>query len=368
MVLHNNTFEEFLRCVREKKLILYGASEYLRLLYPRYEDLCLEEYTSYIVDNSLQKQGSYYQIGNRDIPIKAPEVLFSEKADQIVLLISSSAYAWDIYQQLNGDERLKGVSCFFLMYLVTEHSDLKQKLHLECISGEESRIPKKIHSFWFSGDKKPESVIKCIDSWKKACPDYDIIEWNPSNYDVSKNQYLSKAFEMRKWAFATDYARLDVINRDGGFYLDLDVELYKSLDPLRKHKFVIGFGPYREIEAAAFGAEPGNELVSDLLRIYDGLEFDWERVLQGEIQPYYLTREFKKLGFSLNGNYQERDGVAIYPREVFSDRNLYTKEINVGEYALGVHHCEGGWLDQKAKDDFELCSKALQNIRNAYDD
>lgn len=366
MILCKNSFEEFRNCIKDKKLVLFGASEYLRLLYPRYEDLCLETKTSYIVDNSKQKQGSFFKLGDRDVPIKSPEELCKEKADEVVLLIASSAYAWDIYEQLNGDERLENVRCFFLIYLVTEHSDLDRRLELDSCNEQKALIPKKIHSFWFSGDKKPESVLKCIESWKKACPDYEIIEWNADNYDVTKNKYLNKAYEMRKWAFASDVARLDVINRYGGFYLDLDVQLYKSLDSLRKHAFVIGFGPYREIEAAAFGAEPENKLIGDLLKIYDDLEFDWNRVLQGETQPYYLTKEFKRLGFTLDGSYQERDGVAIYPRELFSDRNLYTKEIKVGEYAFGVHHCEGGWLDQKAKDDFELCSRALHNIVGEY--
>lgn len=366
MILCKNTFDEFRKCIQNKKLVLFGASEYLRLLYPRYDDLCLEEKTAYIVDNSRQKQGGSFRIGERDVPIMAPDRLYEEQPENIVLLITSSAYAWDIYEQLNKDKRLGGVDCFFLIYLVTEHSDLSEELSLTFEEQIDDHIPKKIHCFWFSGDKKPESVIKCMDSWRRACPDYELIEWNSSNYDISKNRYFRQAYEMRKWAFASDYARLDVINRYGGFYLDLDVELYSSLDPLRKHDFVIGFGPYREIEAAAFGAKAGNELIGKLLDLYSDMEFDWNRVLQGETQPYYLTKEFKRLGFELNGAYQERNGVAIYPREVFSDRNLYTKEIKVSKYALGVHHCEGGWLDKKAKDDFELCSKALFNIRSAY--
>ena len=88
-------------------------------------------------------------------------------------------------------------------------------------------IPKKIHYFWIGGNPKPESVLYCIDSWKKYCPDYEIIEWNESNYDFTKNEYMRQAYEAKKWAFVTDYARLDVIYKYGGIYLDTDVELIK---------------------------------------------------------------------------------------------------------------------------------------------
>ena len=85
-------------------------------------------------------------------------------------------------------------------------------------------IPKKIHYFWIGGNPKPESVLYCIESWKKYCPDFEIIEWNETNYDFTKNEYMRQAYEAKKWAFVTDYARLDIIYKYGGIYLDTDVE------------------------------------------------------------------------------------------------------------------------------------------------
>ena len=93
-------------------------------------------------------------------------------------------------------------------------------------------IPKKIHYCWFGGNPLPDSVKNCIDSWKKFCPNYEIIEWNESNYDVHKIPYISEAYKNKKYAFVSDYARLDIIYNEGGFYLDTDVELIKSLDNL----------------------------------------------------------------------------------------------------------------------------------------
>ena len=91
-------------------------------------------------------------------------------------------------------------------------------------------IPKKIHYCWVGGAPKPESVLVCINSWKKYCPDYEIIEWNETNYDFTKNKYMQQAYENKKWGFVPDYARLDIIYEHGGIYLDTDVEIIKSFD------------------------------------------------------------------------------------------------------------------------------------------
>ena len=101
-------------------------------------------------------------------------------------------------------------------------------------------IPKIIHYCWFGGNDKSELVERCISSWKKYCPDYKIIEWNENNYNVNKNKYTKYAYERQKWAFVSDYARIDIINTYGGFYLDTDVELMKSLDDLINNEIYFG--------------------------------------------------------------------------------------------------------------------------------
>ena len=96
----------------------------------------------------------------------------------------------------------------------------------------EKMIPKIIHYCWFGKAKKSELEIKCIESWKKFCPNYKIIEWNEENYDVSKNTYMYQAYQKSRWGFVSDYTRLDVIYNYGGIYLDTDVELIKPIDDL----------------------------------------------------------------------------------------------------------------------------------------
>ena len=94
----------------------------------------------------------------------------------------------------------------------------------------EMSIPKKISYCWFGGNPLPEKITKCIESWKKYCPDYEIIRWDETNYDVNKIPFVRDAYKEKKWAFVSDYARLDIIYNQGGIYLDTDVELVKNID------------------------------------------------------------------------------------------------------------------------------------------
>ena len=118
-------------------------------------------------------------------------------------------------------------------------------------------IPKKIHYCWIGGNPLPELAIKCIESWKKYCPDYEIIEWNEKNYDFRKNQFMREAYDEKKWGFVPDYARLDIIYEHGGIYLDTDVEIIKPLDSLLKEQGFAGMEqPGIVALGLGFGAEP----------------------------------------------------------------------------------------------------------------
>ena len=138
----------------------------------------------------------------------------------------------------------------------------------------EQKIPKKIHYCWIGGKPIPEHNRKIMESWKKFCPDYEIIEWNESNYDFTKNRYMKEAFENKKWGFAPDYARLDIIYKYGGIYLDTDVELVKPLDDLLNLKGFIGFcqGEHCNL-GEGFGAIPHHPLIKEILDYYDNLSF-----------------------------------------------------------------------------------------------
>ncbi|MEE1219146.1 MAG: glycosyltransferase [Ruminococcus sp.] len=135
-------------------------------------------------------------------------------------------------------------------------------------------IPKIIHYCWFGNNEKPEVIKKCIESWQKFCPDYEIIEWNESNFDINMYTYVKEAYEAKKWAFVSDVARLWVVYTHGGIYMDTDVEFLDSIDDLLKYKLFISFESERSINTGlGFGAEKNNQLVKKILDDYKARRF-----------------------------------------------------------------------------------------------
>ena len=128
-----------------------------------------------------------------------------------------------------------------------------------------------IHYCWFGRGEKPKDVIKSIESWKKFCPDYEIIEWNEDNFDISSHPYTKKAYELKKWAFVSDYARLYIVYNEGGVYLDTDVEIVKNLDPLLENEAYMGFEDEKYVNTGSgFGAEKGHSFLLENMKAYDG--------------------------------------------------------------------------------------------------
>ena len=115
-------------------------------------------------------------------------------------------------------------------------------------------IPKIIHYCWFGHNRKPALIKKCIESWKKFMPDWEIREWNEENYDVYKNQYIRNAYAQKKWAFVVDYARFDILNQFGGIFLDTDVELLRPIpeEILRNDAFTGFESPERVAPGLAY--------------------------------------------------------------------------------------------------------------------
>ena len=135
-------------------------------------------------------------------------------------------------------------------------------------------IPKVIHYCWFGGKEKPELVKKCIDSWKKYCPDWEIYEWNETNFDISSVVYMKEAYEMKKWAFVSDVARLMIIYLNGGVYLDTDVELTGSIETWLENDAFYAFESNRNIASGlGFGAIKKHDSVKAMLDYYKERHF-----------------------------------------------------------------------------------------------
>lgn len=137
-------------------------------------------------------------------------------------------------------------------------------------------IPKVIHYCWFGGNEKSEIILKCIESWKKMLPDYEIIEWNESNFDVTFSPFAEAAYKAKKWAFVSDVARLKIIHDHGGIYMDTDVELLKDhpFDDYLEYDDFFFLGSSTVNTGIGFGGCKENPVVKELLKSYEGVEFD----------------------------------------------------------------------------------------------
>ena len=224
-------------------------------------------------------------------------------------------------------------------------------------------IPKIIHYCWVGGAKKPESVLYCIDSWKKFCPDYEIREWNETNYNFSKNIYMKQAYEARKWGFVPDYARLDIIYQYGGIYLDTDVEVIKSFDELLNQKAFMGFentgdGEYYVNCGHGFGAEPHHEIIKEARDLYDNVQFinkdDTYNMLPS---PHYTTQILKKYGILQENKDQKINNMMVYASDVLCHKNFRTGKIHKTQRTISIHHFTASWMDEKIKTELEHIQK-----------
>ena len=215
-------------------------------------------------------------------------------------------------------------------------------------------IPKKIHYCWFGRNPKPELIEKCILSWKKYCPDWEIIEWNEDNFDISSVPYMQEAYNAKKWAFVSDVARLLIIWSIGGIYLDTDVELLKSINELLENQAFFAFETSRNIASGlGFGAIKGHKAVKAMLDVYKDKHFLVNGVQQLIPCPAGNTEAMGKCcpAFARNGNGQIFDGVRV----------LSGKEY--AEYA--VHHGTATWVSgPRTKQKHYKSSKLKSIFRN----
>ena len=213
----------------------------------------------------------------------------------------------------------------------------------------ETVIPKIIHYCWFGGAQKPDTVKKCIASWKKYCPDYEIKEWNESNFDLNSCRYSREAYENKKWAFVADYARLCVLYSEGGVYLDADMELRAPIDRFLYDDGFAGFESKDFVALGIVGAAPENEFIGEFKNYYENHPF----ITDGKPDTTTNVRLCDKLlcagGLKKNGKEQTVRGFKIYPQKVFMANSLGMIFNKIPKSAVTVHHAEQSWRDTPKK-------------------
>lgn len=217
-------------------------------------------------------------------------------------------------------------------------------------------IPKVIHYIWFSDEPYPPLVQKCMDSWRKYLPDYEIKHWNCDNFNVYMNSWCSQAYEARKYAFVADYARLWILYNYGGIYLDSDVEITKSFnDLLDNHAFLGFFTRSDSLEAETIGSEPKQEMIGKLLQYYDGRNFKRDDgTYDVKILPEIIFEQFIKEGMSKEKIEQYVHDLHVYPPGYFlmSDDLFYLTYEEGTKYlskAYSLHYGTGSWSNIDSK-------------------
>lgn len=212
-------------------------------------------------------------------------------------------------------------------------------------------IPKIIHYCWFGRKPLPESAKKCIASWRKFFPDYEIVEWNEDNFNVHAIAYTSQAYAAEKYAFVSDYARFKILYEHGGLYFDTDVEVIRSFDDILMHGAFMGC----ELDAAlgcainpglGLGVAPGLDFYMALLEKYATLSFVGEGGSQNLTTIVkYTTDLLVERGLKPVNEIQTIAGITIYPKEYFNPLNDNTGKLEITGNTHSIHWYSKTWLD-----------------------
>lgn len=204
-------------------------------------------------------------------------------------------------------------------------------------------IPKKIHYVWLGGGKMPSKIKKCMKSWNKHLPDYEIVCWDENRFDINSVPWVKEAYEAKKYAFAADYIRCYALYTEGGIYLDTDVEVLKSFDPLLHLPYFMGKETGSPIESAVIGAEKGNHFYKLMLDYYNERHFKKGKKLDTKALPYImhsiLTDNYKPITInsvvSYSGNLNHWH---LFTKEFFSPKHWQTGEIKQTVDTFTIHH------------------------------
>ena len=211
-------------------------------------------------------------------------------------------------------------------------------------------IPKKIHYCWFGRGEKPELARKCIASWRKFCPDYQIIEWNEDNFDLNCNAYVRYCYANKKWAFLSDFVRLAVVNEHGGLYFDTDVEMVAPPDGLLEYDAFYGFENDTSVNTGqGFGSVAHHPTVEVMIDQYLNLSQDEQGLYPVLACPELNTNALLPLGLVLNGQRQNVAGAEILPSDFTNPYDDATGRLNKTANTISIHWYSKSWMTKEMR-------------------
>lgn len=213
-------------------------------------------------------------------------------------------------------------------------------------------IPKTIHYCWFGNKKISRELQKYMKSWKKYCPDYNIIRWDESNFDVNCNEFVKKAYEEKCWAFVTDYARLKIVYENGGIYLDTDVELVRNLDDLLTNDVYFGI---QQIDGniatgLGFGATKNSKIIKEMMEVYKEIQFDIQNK-NNLACPILNTDVLEKYGYKKSNGIEIIDSIStkIYPPKYFDPISPGNTKNLLCSDTYSIHRYTASWTSTSKK-------------------
>lgn len=346
MRIQETTLDEFLSVMRKQNsgIVIYGTGVIGKVTLPAWiEKQGLERSVLFAVDADPHKWEDALQIGGRYVGICSPERL-REAGGEFVVLVTASRYD-AILRYLGGIEALSEIDVYIFPQMLARGCRHSGKQMIERKS-ETPMIPKVIHYCWFGGKEQPDELKRFRESWRRFCPDYQIIEWNEDNYDVEKHTYTRQAYHHKKWGFVPDIARLEILCEHGGIYLDTDVELVKNLDELLYQPGFVSVEKWGVINVGGgCGAVPHHPMIQKLLEYR--LQFPFEREdgsLNLESSGSYESQPFLEYGFCPDNTTQDVGGMMVYTSDFFHPFDYMSRKLCVTENTYGIHHFTGSWV------------------------
>jgi len=203
-------------------------------------------------------------------------------------------------------------------------------------------IPKTIHYCWF-GDPYPENIKRCIESWKKYLPDYQLVLWDGERIDINSMLWLKQAYENKKYAFVSDYIRFYALYNHGGIYLDTDVEVLKSFDDLLDRQYFLSEDVAGDVESAVLGAVKGLDWIKECLDSYENRSFVKPN---GKFDTTPVQLFIAKVA--------KKHNLEIYPFDFFSPKSDQTGKLMLSKNSYCIHHFVGSWFRKGLKNKIRL--------------
>lgn len=327
-----------------KNMYCFGAGRIFQQFVRENHDIQIKKVIdNFKSDSEINVDGKLFSI----ISLEQFQREYNENTSVVITCLTCQGYE-EIISQLDSIPEFDGLECYLYLFL-QEYTEPYTKYPVS--KRKKNMIPKKVHYCWFGNNNMPDEYLKYMETWKKYCPDYEIIRWDEQNYDVMKNDYLKQAYRSKKWAFVSDYARVDVIYQYGGVYLDTDVELVKNFDEFLKWDMFCGFESSNYIAwGLGFGAVRGHEILEEVMSVYEQMEFiNSDGTLNMVNCPVIQSSVMSKYGFVLDGTPQEKNNVAVYPPEFFSPYSYIKGFGRITANTHSIHHYSESWKEEENK-------------------